>query len=167
MSPGEDFEPVSGLVLPTAKFFPDVFDGTPPTVERLLRRVVHHAGLSDIEFRLAVVSPEGEAAAGGGCNSGGCSSGSSAPQMRRVAPAEDDDSAWVISVAATEIGNPTVLTTALVRGVSYAFLREAELLVQLEPEQVEVTVDMAGVFLGFLVDVIWFPGQGHSLHEWV
>jgi hypothetical protein len=25
----------------------------------------------------------------------------------------------------------------------------------------------AGVFLGFLVDVIWFPGQGHSLHEWV
>ena len=24
----------------------------------------------------------------------------------------------------------------------------------------------AGVFLGFLVDVIWFPGQGHSLHEW-
>jgi hypothetical protein len=24
----------------------------------------------------------------------------------------------------------------------------------------------AGVFLGFIVDVIWFPGQGHSLHEW-
>ena len=23
-----------------------------------------------------------------------------------------------------------------------------------------------GVFLGFLVDWIWFPGQGHSLHEW-
>jgi len=24
----------------------------------------------------------------------------------------------------------------------------------------------AGVFLGFFVDWIWFPGQGHSLHEW-
>ena len=24
----------------------------------------------------------------------------------------------------------------------------------------------AGVFVGFLVDCIWFPGQGHSLHEW-
>ncbi len=24
----------------------------------------------------------------------------------------------------------------------------------------------AGVFLGFIVDSIWFPGQGHSLHEW-
>ncbi|MCY3712404.1 MAG: hypothetical protein OXH02_03875 [Gemmatimonadetes bacterium] len=23
-----------------------------------------------------------------------------------------------------------------------------------------------GVFLGFVVDWIWFPGQGHSLHEW-
>ncbi len=23
-----------------------------------------------------------------------------------------------------------------------------------------------GVFLGFLVDWIWFPGQGHALHEW-
>ncbi len=143
-------EPVSGLVLPNARFFPDVFDGTPKTIEQLLGRIVHHAGLDDIEFRLAVVSPEGETTGGGGCNSGGCSSGgSSATQLRRVAPAADDDSAWIISVAAQEIGNPTVLTTALVRGVSYVFLREAELLAQIEPEQVEATVDMTGVFLGF------------------
>jgi len=24
-----------------------------------------------------------------------------------------------------------------------------------------------GVFIGFLVDCIWFPGQGHAIHEWV
>ena len=62
--------PVSGLVLPTGQFFPDEYDGSKTAVNRLLRRMVKLAGLSDLDIQAAV--PSSEAEAGASCASGAC-----------------------------------------------------------------------------------------------
>ena len=140
-------EPVSGLVLPTAEFFPDTFDGSERALLRLLARVLKLAGLSDLEVGLAVSVDDG-GGSGGSCSSGSCSTPAASPSqnMQRVVEVGD---AYVVNVAAPEIGNPTVLTTALVRAVSHIFLKEAELYEHFELAEVPVAVDLASVWLGF------------------
>lgn len=140
-------EPVRGLVLPTVEFFPDHFDGSPRAVERLLGRVVGHAGLGDLGIRLGPSEPDPQGEHGGQCCGGSCAGGGSAPApVRRVT---ERDGGFLVNVGAHEVGQPAVLTTALVRGVSHAFLREADLYRDVDPRQAEAVVDVAGVLLGF------------------
>jgi len=135
-------EPVSGLVLPDADHFPDVFDGTPAAVDRLLARVLRHAGLTDASVAVAVA---GELAGGGGCGTGSCGVPTAGPRHR----VERSSDGYRVNVSAAEIGHPTVLTTALVRATSHLFLLEAELYEDFEPRQAEQVIDMASVLLGF------------------
>jgi hypothetical protein len=135
-------EPVSGLVLPTPASFPDPFDRSRRSVERLLWRVLKHAGLSDLEVGLDVVDPE--SAVAGGCSSGGCATVPVA-KIERVARAGDG---WRVRVVPQEVGNPTVLTTVFARAAARIFLGEAELVRAVEGP-IEAAVDVAAVLLGF------------------
>jgi hypothetical protein len=142
-------EPVAGLVVPTAEFFPDAYDHSPRAVSRLLRRIVRLAGLSDLDIRAMVVSfAEDEVLSGGGCSSAGCSVAASAPMtVKRV---EERDNGYTVNIIANELLNPVVLTTAMVRAVSHIFLTEAALYQDVfERHDAEHGVDLCGVLLGF------------------
>ncbi|UQA55201.1 hypothetical protein [Polyangium aurulentum] len=140
-------EPVRGLVLPTASYFPDTFDGSPRAVAALLARVQAHAGLSDLEAELNVVTPEGEVASSG-CSSGGCGPGGKI-EARLDRVGRRSDGSYVVAVGTGEVGNPMVLTTALARSVACMFMTEAGAYDDMPPEDRERATDLAGVLLGF------------------
>jgi hypothetical protein len=141
-------EPVSGLVLPNAKFFPDVFDGGLKSVKRLLKRVVKHAGLSDIPITLTVPRPQEDLlAGGGGCSSGGCSTGGGGgEQVQRIV---ETDHGYQVAIMPKEVRDPTVLTVAMVRAVSHVFMKEAGLYEEFGHGEGELAIDLAGTMLGF------------------
>lgn len=141
-------EPVSGLILPTGKFFPDAFDGGLRSVQKLLSRVVKHAGMSDIPFTLRVPKPADDLlSGGGGCSSGAC--GPSAPSERRFQRIEETDDGYSVTILPQEVKNPTALTVAMVRAVSHAFLKEASLYEEFDHREGELAIDLAGTMLGF------------------
>ncbi|XXT22263.1 hypothetical protein WME94_11945 [Sorangium sp. So ce429] len=139
-------EPVRGLVQPTAEFFPDPFDGSPKTVAALMLRVQEHAGLQDLPVELAVVTPEGQASTVS-CSSGACGGVALDTKLERVA--RRDGGGYRVAISAGELRNPTVLTTAFVRAVSFMFLSEAAAFDALVPPDREPAVDLAAVLLGF------------------
>lgn len=139
-------EPVSGLILPTEEFFPDVFDATPKAVDALLKRIQAHAGLSDVDVELTFVTPEGETA--GGCSSGACGPGGKI-ETRLDRVGRRKDGSYVIAVGTGEVGHPVVLTTVLVRCVSSVFMIEAEAYNDLNAKDREPTTDLAAAMLGF------------------
>lgn len=141
-------EPVHGLVQPTAEFFPDKFDGSPRAVTALMGRVQEHAGLPDLRVELAVIAPEGQAQ-GGSCSSGACGGGGSGLDAKVERVARLDEGAYRVAIAAGEIRNPIVLTTAFVRAVSVMFLIESAAIDALRPRDREPAVDLAAVLLGF------------------
>lgn len=140
-------EPVAGLVLPTATFFPDHFEPSVQGVGNLMRRVLRHAGLSDLNVNAELYSPEGEPV-GGGCSSGACGiPGQGRDQaMARV---EQKDDGWQLNILTSEIAQPVVLTTAMVRGISHIFMREIGLFAELDRNEAESATDLCGVLLGF------------------
>lgn len=135
-------------MLPTAEFFPDHFDRSAKSVERLLHRIQGQCGLSDVPLQLEVAGAEG--GAGGSCSTGGCCgpAAGAAGRFRRVRLAADGDG-YVVAVAATEVASAPVLTTGLVRAVSHVFLTEADLYPEFERAEYEPAVDLAGIMLGF------------------
>ena len=140
-------EPVSGLVLPNGVCFPDAFDASHAAVQRLMERVLQHAGLADVAVDVQVVTPDGQRA--GGCESGGCSAPVlKALSRRRVVPLGDRPG-YAVAVSSGELGHCTGLTTGLVRAASMIFLSEAELHDEIGSGDREGFVDVAGALLGF------------------
>lgn len=140
-------EPVSGLVLPTGEFFPDVFDRTRGAVARLLARVAKLAGLSDVPIDLHVVEAGADDPLGGSCSSGACSTPKAAPaRVRRV---EVIGEGYRVAVLPQEASHPVVLTTALVRAVSEIFLHEAEAWDAFELRERDAGIDLCASALGF------------------
>jgi len=131
--------------LPTGEFFPDHFDRTEKAVKRLLKRVVKLAGLSDLKIKGNVVKVD-EEAGGGGCSSGACGVGGGA--QARVERVEKRKNGWTVNVGAGEVGNPTVLTTGLVRAVSHIFIREFEINRELDRGDADSATDLGGVLFG-------------------
>jgi hypothetical protein len=146
-------EPVSGLVLPTGDFFPDVFDRTRAAVERLLARVSKLAGLSDLSVDLSVVESADDPFGGdsrGSCSSGGCSPGGRAAKTGRLRRVEVlADEGYRVAILPQEAGHPVVLTTTLVRAVSEIFLHEAGAWDAFELRERDVAIDLVGTALGF------------------
>jgi hypothetical protein len=156
-------EPVSGLVLPNATFFPDRFDGSPAAVQRLMSRVLRHAGLSDVPVEVQLVLPDGEGAKS--CKSGGSCSAPVLDQLTRRRVAELDGGGYAVAVSAGEVGHATALTTGLVRAASGIFLAEAGLDTEIDPREREAFGDVAGVLLGFgvlLANGAHIPHKGCS-----
>ena len=109
------------LVQPTGRFFPDEFRLDAASVERLLRRIIGYSPVSDdIGLELAFVEPEADHA--GGCGSLACGPGGGRGARGGVQELQDG---YRVVLAATDVGNPDVLTTALARSVGALALLEA------------------------------------------
>lgn len=141
-------EPVRGLVVPTPEFFPDTFDGSPQSVAALLARVQEHAGLRHVASELVLVTPEGETTSVSACSSGACG-GSGRVEARGDRVTCHEDGSYSVAVSTGEIKSPVVLTTALVRAVSFMFLAEVNGFDDLRPAEREPAVDLAATLLGF------------------
>lgn len=133
------------LVLPDAEHFPDAFAGDAPGAERLLARMQHHAGMSDIPIALRVATfganPETSS-----CSSGACTP-ARAPSPRDFARVIDEGDSWTIGVPDVELRHPILLTTGLARSLALIFVLETE-----EPGDAPPTplrIELIAVLLGF------------------
>jgi len=140
-------EPVRGLVQPTGDFFPDRFDGSPGSVASLMARVQGHAGLSDLDVELSIVSPEGEAQ-NVSCSSGACG-GTGKIEARSDRVARRNDGSYNVVIGAGEVRSATVLTTAMARSVAYMFMTESGAYDELPGREREPATDLAAALLGF------------------
>jgi hypothetical protein len=132
------------LVLPNGEFFPDVFTGDEASVQRLLDRLLEHAGLSDMAITARFW---GEAEAG--CGTGACGSCGPAPEAEAesVERLVDAGESWQVNVLPQEVSQPVALGSALCRAVALAVLREAD-----SPPQrldLDLAVDLTAVALGY------------------
>lgn len=131
------------LVLPNADFFPDLFTGDEASVQRLLDRLLEHAGLSDMAVS-ARFWGEPEAS----CGSGACGScGPSEPEAETVPRLVDAGDTWQINVLPAEVSQPVVLTSALSRALALAVLLEAD-----SPPRgldLDLAVDLTAIELGY------------------
>lgn len=136
------------LVLPTSDFFPDPFRGDEASLERLLRRLALHAGMSDIPLRARLVDTGAAGGCGtGGCGTGSCQTGASDEEMPpRVV---EQEGAWVLSVLDAELAQGGLLTTHLVRSLAAVFLAETSDARARIEAPLAVSVDLAAVALGF------------------
>lgn len=136
------------MVLPTSRFFPDTFTGDLPSVNRLLRRMQLHAGMSDIPITVGVLDPEALAAQA--CGSGGCGSCAAPNVAPEVAAARlvDLGDGWRINIDPGEVRSPVVLTAALARALGHVFLLEESSTERPIEEPLEVTVELTTVALG-------------------
>jgi hypothetical protein len=152
-------EPVRGLVVPNAEFFPDRFDGTPKSVAALMARVQDHAGLADLKVELTIVTPEGEAQTVS-CSSGACGgTGKIDTSLERVT--RNDDGSYTVGLSVGEVMSPVVLTTTMVRAVAYMFLTEADAFADVPAVEREPLTDLAAVLLGFGV----LMGNGAFIYQ--
>ncbi|HEY1535411.1 MAG TPA: hypothetical protein VGF76_15395 [Polyangiaceae bacterium] len=133
------------IVLPNGEFFPDVFTGDEASVQRLLDRMLEHAGLSDMALVVKFWGDDSEA----GCGTGACGSCGPAPQaepesLERLVDAGD---AWQVNVLPGEAAQPVALSSALCRALALAVLREADA----PPHHLhpDLAVDLTAVALGF------------------
>jgi hypothetical protein len=133
------------LLLPNGEFFPDVFTGDQASVQRLLDRMLEHAGLADMAV-VARLRNDDEADAS--CGTGAC--GSCAPAQAEPESVErliDAGEHWQINVLPAEVGQPVALSSALCRAVALAVLREADAPPQNLP--LDLAVDLTAVALGY------------------
>ncbi len=140
-------EPVRGLVQPTGAFFPDAFDGSPKAVAALSARILEHAGLADVAAEVNIAAPDGSVQKAS-CSSGACGGGG-AIDTRLDRVSKRSDGTYVIGLAAAETKHPVALTTTLARAVALIFLVESGAMESTPPRDLEATVDLAAVLLGF------------------
>lgn len=133
------------LVFPDATDFPDVYASDAPSAERLLSRMQHHAGMSDIPIALRV-APLGAELEASSCSSGACAP-ARAPSPRDFARVIDEGDSWTIGVPDVELRHPILLTTGLARALALIFVLETE-----EPGDAPPTplrIELIAVLLGF------------------
>lgn len=137
------------MVLPTAEFFPDAFAPDQPSVEKLVRRMQAHAGMSDIPIDVQLVAPEGEEEdAEGSCGSGACCS-APPPTAEGLTRLIDNGDSWTLNVPALEVGHSVVLTANIARALGFVFLKETESDEAPIEEPAEASADLCAVQLGF------------------
>jgi hypothetical protein len=142
------------LVQPTGEFFPDEFRPDVASVGQLLRRMMEYAPLSsELAVELAVLVPdEGHT---GGCGSMACSTGPSATARRGAggpgqageASVHELENGYRVTVSATDVGNPDVLSTSLARSVGALVLHEAGEVVDAGASEIASVVCGFGVLL--------------------
>lgn len=133
------------LVEPNGEYFPDEFTLDPEGIDRVLRRMLGYAPVSDdLEIGLGFIEPDGEIK-GSGCGSGACGTGGLKEIARGGAIETDEGYAALVHVQ--DVGDPTILTTALARAVGRIVLFEAEVEVDAREEgpASELTAIAAGL----------------------
>ncbi len=134
------------MVLPDAESFPDPFTPDAASLERLARRMIEHAGMSDIPIRVTLAEADDDADAQ--CGTGGCCS----PSPIADQPVErvvDEGDGWRLAVPAAELAHPVVLTANLARALALIFLMETRDEHEPIEQPLDATVDLAAVALGF------------------
>ncbi len=112
------------LVEPNGEYFPDEFTLDPEGVDRLLRRMLGYAPLAEgLEIGLGFIEPHGEVT-GSGCGSGACGTDGLKEVARGGAVETEDGYAALVHVQ--DVGDPTILTTALARSAGRIVLFEAD-----------------------------------------
>ena len=132
------------LVLPNGEFFPDHFNGDEASVQRMLERMLSHAGLSDMALEVRFWGEQSDAS----CGTGACGScGPSASEPESVERLMDAGEHWQVNVLPAEARDPVALGCALSRAIALAVLLEADR----PPREVplDLAVDLAAVGLGF------------------
>jgi len=132
------------LVLPNGEFFPDVFTGDEASVQRMLDRLLEHAGIPDMAL---VARFWGESAAG--CGTGACGSCGPAqpePDSERVERLIDAGEHWQVNVLPTEVASPVALGSGLCQAIALAVLREADAPPRLP---LSLAVDLTAIALGY------------------
>jgi hypothetical protein len=131
------------LVQPDGRFFPDEFKLDPPSIARLLRRMMSYAPLSaELPIELAFLEPE-EDAAGGGCGKSSCGTGGKIGAHDGVV---DKGDGYRVDVKVTDVANPVVLTTSLARSVGALVIAEGG---ELAPRDGDATEEIVAVACGF------------------
>lgn len=132
------------LVLPNGEFFPDVFTGDEASVQRMLDRLLEHAGLSDMAL---VARFWGESA--GGCGTGACGScgpSEPEPESEPVQRLVDAGEHWQVNVLPNEVSSPVTLGSGLCQAIALAVLREADTPPRMP---LNLAVDVTAIALGY------------------
>ncbi len=112
------------LIEPNGTYFPDAFALEPASIERLLRRMSSYAPIADdLDIALGFIEPDGQVT-GGGCGSGACGTGGLKEIARGGAVETEDGYAALVHVQ--DVGDPTILTTALARSIGRIVMFEAD-----------------------------------------
>ena len=134
------------LVLPNGEFFPDVFTADEASVQRMLDRLLEHAGLSDMALVARFWGGQSAASCGtGAC--GSCGPTQAEPESESVQRLVDAGEHWQVNVLPAEVASPVALGSALCHAVALAVLREADTPPQGLP--LELAVDLTAVALGY------------------
>jgi hypothetical protein len=113
------------LVQPTSEYFPDEFKLDPESIETLLHRMLGYAPVSeDLDVELGFIQPDGEVSGGGGCGSGACGTGG-LKEIARGGAVETKDG-YAVLVHVQDVGDPTILATALARAIGRIVMFEAD-----------------------------------------
>ncbi len=137
------------LVLPTGEFFPDEFTLDPDGVLRVAKRLLSYAPVGEgLPFGVAFLEAGDKAPSGGGCSSGACGTGGSGGGADTAGGTllESDDG-YGITLAVADTGNPTLMTTALARGVGAIVLSEAG--EEADPELIGGMSELTASVIGF------------------
>jgi hypothetical protein len=137
------------LVLPTGEFFPDEFTLDPDGVHRVAKRLLSYAPVAaDLRVGLGFLE-EGEKApgGGGGCGSGACGTGGGEGAGVSGGTVLETDDGYGITLAVADTGNPTLMTTALARGVGAIVLSEAG--EDAEPDMLGGLAELTASAIGF------------------
>ncbi|HYQ46897.1 MAG TPA: hypothetical protein VER11_33230 [Polyangiaceae bacterium] len=132
------------LVLPNGEFFPDVFTGDEASVQRMLDRLLEHAGLADMAL---VARFWGEPA--GSCGTGACGScgpTQAEPESEPVQRLVDAGEHWQVNVLPNEVSSPVALGSGLCQAVALAVLREADAPPRMP---LNLAVDVTAIALGY------------------
>lgn len=134
------------MVLPNGSFFPDRFVGDVKSVQKLVRRMQEHAGISDIPIRVSLVSNDDAPSAESNCSTGGCAM----PTIAAHGPERlvDEGDGWRLQLLEAELKHPVVLSTNIARSLAYVFLVETKEEQEVIEPPVDITADMTAVALG-------------------
>ncbi len=133
------------LIEPSGRHFPDEFKKDPPSIARLLRRMMSYAPLAeDLPIQLAFLEPEEQASGGGGCGTSACGTGAKIQAHDGVV---ELDEGYRVDVKVTDVGNPMILTTSLARSVGALVLAEAG--EDIDAREAGATSEIAATVCGF------------------
>lgn len=134
------------LIEPNGEFFPDEFKLEPESIQQLLERMVSYAPLSDdLDIQVGFIQPDGEVSGGGGCGSGACGTGGLKAIARGGAVETEDGYGALVHVS--DVGDPTILTTALARAIGRIMLFEVD--AEMDPRNEGPLSELTAIASGF------------------